>query len=182
MQVRDLPHQSNGCDCGFFLLSYAEFFCYCPPRQIHLFQSNKRCNRILVDFTCKAPGEWGASLLDGRVSPPPDAPPDAPPAAVVSQRRALRGPECVRDLPAIEHPTFLTKSWFDEEKVLHLRTHLLIELVPKMMDWGLTLLSGTSGDARINGYAKEDIQRGIEVLTPECLDIHGKLEDKCAPL
>lgn len=34
-----LPQQDNHCDCGLFLLTYLEYFCFDPPATIH-------CNRL----------------------------------------------------------------------------------------------------------------------------------------
>ena len=30
-----LPQQDNHCDCGLFLLTYLEYFCWDPPTTIH---------------------------------------------------------------------------------------------------------------------------------------------------
>ena len=54
-----LPQQNNHCDCGLFLLTFIEFFCYGAPK------------RVVMGFTSMKHGvcEWVGGGQGSRASP-----------------------------------------------------------------------------------------------------------------
>lgn len=116
LQVRDLPHQDNGCDCGLFALVYIEFFCYCTPRQIHLVPgaNGDASPTLLKDFTgVRVPAAWGEDA--------------------VTEPRYLSS-RSGEDWSAEIFGNFLTGRWFHRDNPWCLRFRLTTILVDSMLD------------------------------------------------
>ena len=160
VQVSDLPRQDNACDCGLFVLAYAEYFCYCLPRQIHLLDktTGTRRERLLLDFTdTSAPATWGERLMYFCETAPQEDP------------------------EACEHDkNFLTKSWFSKENAAALRTLLLIELCRYMCDQATQKLSTIREHEKIGAYCARDVERGFHVLVEAGWKARSEHVDTCA--
>ena len=154
-----MPQQQNSSDCGLFVAAFAEFFCYTPPRQIHLLTlgaRGKRSSQLLIDFEgVVAPPAWGQDLLDlAGSAEPPDRRPESQLAS------------CLPQLPTRYQRTFLTEQWFSHENPGNLRPVLLASFVRTMTTRLRCVVEDTS-PTHILGYPFGDVRRGVEALELE---------------